>query len=119
MMSDRDMRTEDEFRDDSRLDELFAAYREALPDPEPSVNFTPELWARIEAREVSSNLFGRMARALVTAALAATVILGLVLSAYNFNEAQFNGTYVEALRADHVSSLEPLNLDRVSQLEQQ
>jgi hypothetical protein len=128
MMSDRNMRNEDGIRADSRLieskaesrlDELFLAYRQACPDPEPSVNFTPELWARIEAREVSTNMFGRMAKALVTAALAATVILGLMVSTFNANEGQFNGTFIEALRADRASSLEPLNLDRVSELEQQ
>jgi anti-sigma-K factor RskA len=104
---------------EARLDELFLAYREAYPDPEPSVNFTPKLWARIEAREVSTNLFGRMAKALVTAALAASVILGLIVSAVGYSESSFNGTYVEALRADRVSTLEPLNLDRVSEMEQQ
>jgi hypothetical protein len=105
--------------DDARLDRLFVAYREACPEPEPGVNFMPELWARIEAREVSSNLFGRMAKALVTAALAATVILGLMASTINRPESQFNGTYLEALSADHASTLEPFNLDRVSELEQQ
>jgi hypothetical protein len=128
MMSDRDMRNEDRIRAESRLvepqaesqlDQLFLAYREACPDPEPSVNFTPELWARIEAREVSSNLFGRMAKALVTAALATTVILGLVMSTLSHRDTQFNGTYIEALRVDRASTLEPLNLDRVSELEQQ
>ena len=119
MMSYRNMRNEDQSQAESRLDQLFLAYREACPEPEPSVNFTPELWARIEAREVSTNLFGRMAKALVTAALAATVILGLMVSTFNHGESQFNGTYVEALKADRVSALEPLNLDRVSELEQQ
>jgi hypothetical protein len=112
------MGNEDRPQAESQLDALFLAYREACPDPEPGVNFMPELWARIEAREVSSNLFGRMAKALVTAALAATVILGLMVSTFNRNEVPFNGTYVEALRADRVSALEPLNLDRVSELEQ-
>lgn len=125
MMSDRNMRNDDRVPEtttqeaDARLDELFLAYREACPDPEPSVNFTPELWARIEAREVSTNLFGRMAKALVTAALAATVILGLIVSTFSHNESQFNGTYIEALRADRASSLEPLNLDRFAEMEQQ
>jgi len=113
------MRNEDRPEAESQLDQLFLAYRDACPEPEPSVNFMPELWARIEAREVSTNLFGRMAKALVTAALAATVILGLMVSTFNRAESQFNGTFIEALRADRASSLEPLNLDRVSELEQQ
>jgi hypothetical protein len=104
---------------ETRLDQWLTAYRDAFPEPEAGVNFMPELWARIEAREVSSNLFGRMAKALVTAALAATVILGMMASTMNRSDNQFNGTYLEALSADHASSLEPLNLDRISELEQQ
>jgi hypothetical protein len=101
------------------LDRLFRAYREACPDPEAGVNFMPQLWAKIEARENSSHVFGRMARTLVTAALAASVILGLLLSTAAQSGANFNGTYVEALMADHASGLEPLNLDRISELELQ
>jgi hypothetical protein len=113
------MMSENNMANENQLDELFRAYREACPDPEPGVNFTPELWSRIEAREASTNLFGRMAKALVTAALAATVILGLMVSGFTRAQSQFNGTYLEALSADHASSLEPLSLDRVSELEQQ
>jgi hypothetical protein len=106
------------------LDRLFHAYREACPDPDAGANFMPQLWSKIEARENSSNLFGRMAKALVTAAVAASLILGVLLStvaqsASNYNGTYYNGTYVEALMADHASGLEPLNLDRISELEQQ
>src|SRR5882757_7807415 len=92
------------------LDRLLHAYREACPDPEPGVNFMPQLWAKIEARENSTNLFGRMAKALVTAALAASVILGLLLSSANQSSSNYNGTYLDALMADHASGLEALNL---------
>ena len=54
---------------------------------------------------------------LVTAALAATVILGMIISSMNQSSAFFNATFVDALRADHTSTLEPLHLDRISQLE--
>src|SRR5277367_4204116 len=120
-MSDRTMKHDDNSATSAelRLDQLFLAYRDGFPDPTPSVNFTPELWARIEAREVSSGIFGRMAKALVTAALAATVILGLMVSTMSQKTQSFNGTYLEALSADHASSMEPLNLDRVSEMEQQ
>ena len=37
--------------DDERLDALFRAYRQACPDPEPSADFMPRLWLKIEARE--------------------------------------------------------------------
>jgi hypothetical protein len=106
--------------DEGRLDELFRAYRAAWEydgAAEASANFMPNIWARIEAREVSTNWFGRVAKTLVTAALAASVILGLMMSSMNQSSAFFNATFVDALRADHASTLEPLHLDRISQLE--
>jgi hypothetical protein len=99
--------------DSSHLDELFRAYREACPDVDPGVNFMPEMWSKIEAREVSATWFSRMAGALVTAALAACVILGLMASARNVQ------TYVEALQAEHASTLEPMSVERISYLETQ
>jgi len=102
----------------AELTEWFRAYREACPVPDASVNFMPELWTRIEARQVSTTLFGRMAKALVTAALAATAILALMVSTFS-RQPEFNGTYLEALSNDNAVSMEPLNLDRVSELEQQ
>ncbi|HVW87044.1 MAG TPA: hypothetical protein VHB50_20300, partial [Bryobacteraceae bacterium] len=97
---------------DLRLDELFRSYREACPEPETSVNFMPDLWAKIEAREASTNLFGRMAKALVTAALAASVILALMVSTLNQVDPAPSATYIEALTVDHASTLEPFNLER-------
>ena len=117
MMSNRPMQQEEQ---DAELTQWLMAYRDACPEPEPSVNFMPDLWAKIEARQVSSNLFGRMAKTLVTAAIAASFILGLMMSTFSGTaDSTFNGTYLEALSADHASSLEPLNLDRISEMEQQ
>jgi hypothetical protein len=108
---------------ESRLDELFLAYRDACPVPEAGVNFMPALWARIEAREVSTNWFGRFAKGLVTAALAASIILGLMVSSrnpsMNRSSAFFNSTFVDAWSADRVSALEPLDIDRISYMETQ
>jgi hypothetical protein len=117
-MSDRLMPDWDEREARERqLDELFRTYAEACPDPEPGVNFMPRVWAGIEAREASRNVFGRMARALVTAALAASAILALLVSMNS--DRGFSGTFVQALTADHVSQLEPFHLDRISEMEQQ
>jgi hypothetical protein len=103
--------------DDARLDEMFRAYRAACPDPEATANFMPNMWAKIEARENTTNWFGRVAKALVTAALAASVILGMMVSSANQSNGFFNSTFVEALNADHASTLEPLHLDRISMME--
>jgi hypothetical protein len=105
---------------DVRLNDLFLAYREACPDPEPSVNFMPEMWARIEAREASTTVFSRVAKALVTAALGASVVMALMSGSYNqpVGNSSYEGTYIQALAADHVSDLEPLQVERISELEQ-
>ena len=113
-MSNKPMEHEDR---NAELSELLQAYRSACPEPEASVNFMPAMWAKIEARQVSTNLFGRMAKALVTAALATSVILGLLISSMNQSSAYYNGTFVDALVKDHAASMEPLNLDRLSELE--
>jgi hypothetical protein len=99
---------------EARLDELFRAYSAACPDADASANFMPNMWTRIEAREASNHWFGRVAKALVAAALAASVILGM-MSSRNQSSAFFNATFVQALRADHASQLEPFRLDRISE----
>ena len=103
---------------EAQLDNLFHAYRQACPDPEPSVNFMPEMWAKIEAREASSTVFNRLAKMLVTAALGASVVMGLLSASYNQPAPTYEGSYVQALAADRVSELEPLQVERISELEQ-
>jgi hypothetical protein len=104
---------------ENRLDDLFLAYRQACPDTDGSAKFMPGIWAAIEARETSSNWFGRVAKALVTAAVAASVILGMMMSSANHSSDFFNATFVDALQADHVATLEPLHIERISTLESQ
>jgi hypothetical protein len=104
---------------DVELDKLFLAYRDACPEPEPSVNFMPEMWAKIEARESSSTIFSRVAKALVTAALGASVVMGLLSASYSQPPGPtYDGTYMQALTQDHISDLEPLQVERISELEQ-
>ena len=102
-----------------RLDQLFLAYRQACPDTDGGAGFMPGIWAGIEARESSRNWFGRVAKALVTAAVAASVILGMMMSSTNRSNDFFNATFVDALQADHVATLEPLHIERISALESQ
>ena len=102
---------------DQILDDLFLAYRETLPDFEPGAAFMPGIWARIEARENSGDWFARMARLLAMSAVAASVVLGLLVASSNKPAVFFTGTFIDALSDDHVADLEPLHLDRMSQLE--
>jgi hypothetical protein len=103
---------------DSDLDNLFRAYREACPDPEPSVSFMPAMWAKIEAREASGTIFSRLAKALVTAAVGASVVMGLMSASYNQPGPSYEGSYIQALAADRVSDLGPFQVERISDLEQ-
>lgn len=81
-----------------RLAALFAAYRDALPDPEPSVNFTPQLWEKIEARQVYASSVRRLARAIITAAAAASLLMGIYSTAPRTQRSVFyNNTYLELL----------------------
>jgi hypothetical protein len=102
---------------DTGLDEMFRVYRAACEAPDPGANFMPNIWAGIEAREVSTNWFGRFAKTLVAAALAASTILGVTISSARQSGAFFNSTVVEALRASEASTLEPISLDRLSELD--
>jgi len=84
-------------REDDQLDALFRAYRDACPTPEPSVNFMPHLWQRIESRQNFGFSFRRMANALVTAAVAATICLGVYTTIRHSDAAMYSGSYVETL----------------------
>jgi hypothetical protein len=85
---------------DAELNNLFRAYRAACPETEPSANFMPEIWRRIEERRRSQFYLGRWARTLVTAA----ALLSLGMAAYLYipqaHQAGFS-SYVEAIAAGH------------------
>jgi len=82
---------------EERLDALFAAYRDACPTLEASANFMPELWQRIEARQSYSFSFRRMANALVTAAVALSIALGVYMYIPRANAGSSPQSYIEAL----------------------
>ena len=87
---------------EAHLDALLRAYAEACPAPEPSANFMPQLWQRIEARQRYSFFFGRIARGFVTAAVAVTLAMAVYLSMPRTRTSAFySGTYIDALAASH------------------
>ena len=81
-----------------RLDALFRAYGEACIAPEPSANFMPQLWQKIEARQTFSFFFGRVARGFVTAAVAATLGMAVYLTVPHHSSVYTN-TYIDVLSA--------------------
>jgi ABC-type nitrate/sulfonate/bicarbonate transport system permease component len=99
---------------DERLDALLQAYREACPTPEPSANFMPNLWRRIESRQNFTFSFQRMANAFVTAAVALTIALGVYMSIPRSNSS-YSQTYLEALAdanaLDTPDYVAPVHLD--------
>ena len=87
--------------DEERLDALFQAYRHACPAPDPSANFMPELWQRIESRQSFTFSFRRMANAFVTAAVALSIALGVYTSVSTTSPAYYAQSYVDILADAH------------------
>ena len=83
--------------DDARLDALFREFASVCPDREPSANFMPKLWQQIEARQTYTFSFRRMANALVTAAVALSIVLGVYMSIPRTNGLYTSQSYIEAL----------------------
>ena len=101
--------------DDQQLDALFRAYHDACAAPEASANFMPNLWARIESRQRSAFSFRRMANALTTAAVAASLALGIYMSIPRSSAFDNSRTYVEELAEastpDSMDLVNPATLD--------
>lgn len=64
---------------DRELDHLFEQYRLAVPDPEASANFMPELWRKIEARQFFLLRVKKLTQVFVAAAAAICLLLGIAL----------------------------------------
>lgn len=81
------------------LDHLFEQYRIAVPDPEASANFMPELWRKIEGRQFFLVRLKKLTQAFVVAAAAICLLLGIVLQVpVSSNRPQVvSGNYVDVL----------------------
>jgi hypothetical protein len=87
---------------DSKLDQLFQAYRAACPEVEPGTNFMPQLWQRIESRHTFGFVFQSLARTTVTVCAG----LCLLLVFLNFvpplrSRAVQTPNYTDVLMAEH------------------
>ncbi len=96
------MRDRQEMQTPDELTALFEAYRSACPDPEASASFTPGLWARIESRRRSTQLFGLFAKRLLAGAAALSLAMALLIYGPFDRLGQHNAnTYLDALADDH------------------
>jgi hypothetical protein len=91
-----------------KLDELFAAYRDAVPDREASAAFMPELWKRIEQRRKQTFNFGRFARGFVSAAAAFCLAMGAITWSPSSNPI-YTSSYIDVLDDDLVHDVDTLH----------
>lgn len=81
---------------ENEFDRLMRAYRAAAPDPEPSADFMPGLWRKIEARNF---FFARMRRwtqvTVAVAGAACAIMMGIA-----FLPGVADDDYVAVLAAD-------------------
>ena len=83
---------------EERLNALFAAYREELPDFEGGVEFMPGLWKKIEARRSQSSLWSSWSQRVVAGACCAGVVLmGLSMWGPVQQSVYYDSSYVESL----------------------
>jgi hypothetical protein len=89
--------------DDSRLDALFQRYRVACPDVDPSANFMPIMWMKIESRRSFWFVFQKLAQTAMTACAALCLVL-VLLNVYSASQVLLSiPTYTDALMAEHTA----------------
>ena len=81
---------------EERLSALFAAYRDACPDPPPGPDFMPGLWRTIEGRRTFAFAVRRLAQGIITAAAVASLAMGVYLTQI---QPRIAPTYLETLAA--------------------
>ncbi len=86
--------------DNDALAELFQRYASACPEVEPSANFMPRLWRKIEASHSFGSVFERLARPGMAAAAALCLLL-VVLNLVAPTRNPAAQSYTDALMADH------------------
>ena len=79
------------------LESLFRSYKAALPDPDASANFMPELWQKIEARHSLLIRLKKLTQVFVAAASALCLLFGMVLAVPRAGNGDLAGSYVDIL----------------------
>jgi hypothetical protein len=90
----------DELNNDE-LNELFVNYKAAVPDPDPSANFMPQLWRNIEARQTLMLRVRKLTQVFVGAAAAVCLLFAMIQVVPAGSHPEVHASYVDALAAAH------------------
>jgi hypothetical protein len=85
----------------NELQTLFASYRAAVPDPDATANFMPELWRRIQARQTLMLRVRKLTQVFVGAAAAACLLFATIQVVPGRSRPEVHASYVDALAAAH------------------
>ncbi len=83
------------------LDRLLAAYKDALPEVEPSAAFMPRLWERIESQQSWRSQLWHWANSLAAAAVMASLFLVMLQMLPRTSTSFYSATYLETLASQH------------------
>jgi hypothetical protein len=86
---------------DNELNALFADYRAAVPDPDASANFMPQLWRKIEARQSFTIRVRRLTQVFVGAAAAICLLFATIEVVPGSSRPEVRGSYLDVLAAAH------------------
>lgn len=87
------------------LTKLFAAYRDAVPSPEPGPRFMPELWARIEARRSPARVLRNFAQAFAMLAAVTVLLIATVLIPRFQAAPVYSSSYVDVLENENAAEM--------------
>lgn len=97
----------DQFNDE--LNTLLANYKAAVPDPDPSANFMPVLWRKIESRQTLMLRVRKLTQVFVGTAAAASLLFAMIEVVPGAYRPEVSGSYVDELArarpADNLASL--------------
>src|ERR1700730_14041800 len=82
----------------NELNSLFASYKAAVPGPDASANFMPELWRKIEGRRNIMLRIRRLTQVFVGATAALCLLFAMVQVIPG--RAELAGSYVDVLSDD-------------------
>lgn len=88
---------------DRELQDVFTAYRGSFPDPDPSANFMPGVWSRIEKRRRENLGMRLIARRLLLTACSMGLALGLLVVVPQHSNAPLSTTYLERLEEENLA----------------